>query len=78
MRKKTTGERIAKWTHQWHPAAFKGPSLDAKLAAKIDRAIERAARDARNKLVYAMFDMDHAEQVKAARASKPAKKKGER
>lgn len=38
--------RIAKWTHTWHPAAFKSAMFDLKLAARIRRAIRDAVKDA--------------------------------
>jgi hypothetical protein len=40
----TAGKRIAKWTHTWHPLAFKSAMLDAKLARRIDAAIRRAVK----------------------------------
>jgi hypothetical protein len=48
----TAGKRIAKWTHTWHPLAFKSAMLDAKLARRIDAAIRRAVKKERDRCTH--------------------------
>jgi hypothetical protein len=45
-KKMTPGNAIAKWTHTWHPLAFKSAMFDARLARRIDAAIRREVKKA--------------------------------
>jgi len=53
----TAGERIAKYTHVWHPSAFKTPLLDREIARRIDAAIRRAVKKERDRCALVAFDI---------------------
>lgn len=62
--KPDAAENIAKWTHSWHPAAFKGVMFDSKLSAKIRRAISRAVAVERRRCIAIVVDVTWREDVR--------------